>query len=106
MQLRRFPRSEHLAAKIAEVAADHVAVEPETEEMLANRIIDDAAVSAAAVLHGPVTVAHQEALAHRAQHGAGVFGVGGSYSAEWAPWANGVALRELDCVGVHCTARL
>ncbi|HYB81637.1 MAG TPA: MmgE/PrpD family protein, partial [Mycobacterium sp.] len=62
-----FPRGEHLAAKIAEVAADPVAVEPETSEMLANRIIDNAAVSAAAVLRRPVTVARQQALAHPAR---------------------------------------
>jgi 2-methylcitrate dehydratase len=94
-----FPRAEHLAAKIAEVAADPVAVEPETAEMLANRIIDNAAVSAAAVLRRPVTVARQQALAHRARRGARVFGVPsscGTYSAEWAAWANGVAVRELD----------
>jgi 2-methylcitrate dehydratase len=94
-----FPRAEHLAAKIAEVAADRVAVEPETAEMLANRIIDNAAVSAAAVLRRPVTVARQQALAHRARRGASVFGVPssrGTYSAEWAAWANGVAVRELD----------
>ena len=94
-----FPRAEHLAAKIAEVAADPVAVEPETAEMLANRIIDNAAVAAAAVLRRPVTVARQQALAHRAQQGARVFGVPssrGTYSAEWAAWANSVAVRELD----------
>jgi 2-methylcitrate dehydratase len=94
-----FPRAEHLAAKIAEVAADPVAVEPETADMLANRIIDNAAVSAAAVLRRPVTVARQQALAHRARRGARVFGVPssrGTYSAEWAAWANGVAVRELD----------
>jgi 2-methylcitrate dehydratase len=91
-----FPRSEHLAAKIAEVALDPVAVEPETAEMVLNRIIDNAAVSAAAVLRRPVTVAREQALAHRARQGARVFGVDGSYSAEWAAWANGVAVRELD----------
>src|SRR5437588_9104600 len=94
-----FPRGEHLAAKIAEVAADPVAVEPETAEMVANRIIDNAAVSAAAVSRRPVCVARQQALAHRAQPGARVFGVPGSrgaYSAEWAAGANGVAVRELD----------
>jgi 2-methylcitrate dehydratase len=91
-----FPRSEHLAAKIAEVATDPVAVEPETAEMVLNRIIDNAAVSAASVLRRPVTVARQQALAHRARQGAGVFGVDGTYSAEWAAWANGVAVRELD----------
>jgi 2-methylcitrate dehydratase len=91
-----FPRSEHLAAKIAEVALDPVAVEPETAEMVLNRIIDNAAVSAAAVLRRPVTVARAQALAHHARQGARVFGVDGSYSAEWAAWANGVAVRELD----------
>ncbi|CQD24416.1 2-methylcitrate dehydratase 2 [Mycolicibacterium conceptionense] len=45
-----FPREEHLAWKIAEVAADPVAVPPETEAMVVNRIIDNAAVSAAAVI--------------------------------------------------------
>jgi 2-methylcitrate dehydratase len=91
-----FPRSEHLAAKIAEVATDPVAVQPETAEMVLNRIIDNAAVSAAAVLRRPVTVARQQALTHRARQGARVFGVEGTYSAEWAAWANGVAVRELD----------
>jgi 2-methylcitrate dehydratase len=91
-----FPRSEHLAAKIANVASDPVAVDPQTAEMVLNRIIDNAAVSAASVLRRPVTVARQQALAHRARQGAAVFGVEGSYSAEWAAWANGVAVRELD----------
>ena len=91
-----FPRSEHLAAKIAQVATDPVAVEPATAEMVLNRIIDNAAVSAASVLRRPVTVARQQALAHRVREGARVFGVDGTYSAEWAAWANGVAVRELD----------
>ena len=91
-----FPRTEHLAYKIAEVAADPVAVEPDTAEMICNRIIDNAAISAASVLRRPVTVARQQALAHPAAHGARVFGVDGTYSAEWAAWANGVAVRELD----------
>jgi 2-methylcitrate dehydratase len=91
-----FPRPEHLAAKIANVASDPVAVDPQTAEMVLNRIIDNAAVSAASVLRRPVTVARQQALAHRARQGAAVFGMEGSYSAEWAAWANSVAVRELD----------
>ena len=91
-----FPRSEHLAWKIAEVAADPVEVTPEAEAMVINRIIDNAAVSAAAVLRRPVTVARTQAQAHRTQRGATVFGIDGTYSAEWAAWANGVAVRELD----------
>ncbi|WP_343710723.1 2-methylcitrate dehydratase PrpD [Mycobacterium sp.] len=92
----QFPRTEHLASKIAEVAADPVAVEPQTETMVLNRIIDNAAVSAASVLRRPVTVARRQALAHRARPCAAVFGVDGSYAAEWAAWANGVGVRELD----------
>ena len=91
-----FPRPHHLAWKIAEVAADPVAVPPETEAMVSNRIIDNAAVSAASVTRRPVAVARAQAQAHRARDGAQVFGVDGSYSAEWAAWANGVAVRELD----------
>jgi 2-methylcitrate dehydratase len=91
-----FPRSEQLAARIAEVATDPVAVEPATAEMVLNRIIDNAAVSAASVLRRPVTVAREQALAHRTRQGGKVFGVDGTYSAEWAAWANGVAVRELD----------
>ncbi|WP_155918067.1 MULTISPECIES: 2-methylcitrate dehydratase PrpD [unclassified Mycolicibacterium] len=91
-----FPRSEHLAFKIAEIAADPVAVPPETEAMVINRIIDNAAVSAASVIRRPVTVARVQALAHKTPRGATVFGVGGTVSPEWAAWANGVAVRELD----------
>ncbi|BBZ42793.1 2-methylcitrate dehydratase PrpD [Mycobacterium parmense] len=91
-----FPRRDHLAAKIAEVAADPVAVEADVAEMVANRIIDNAAVSAAAVLRRPVAVARRQAMAHPARPGASVFGVAGTYSAEWAGWANSVAVRELD----------
>lgn len=91
-----FPRSEHLAWKIAEIAADPVAVPPETEAMVINRIIDNAAVSAASVIRRPVTVARVQALAHKTPRGATVFGVDGTVSPEWAAWANGVAVRELD----------
>ncbi|MEO6793274.1 MAG: 2-methylcitrate dehydratase PrpD [Mycobacterium sp.] len=91
-----FPRREHLAFKIAEVAADPVSVLDDTAEMVINRIIDNAGVSAASVLRRPVTVARRQALAHPGAPGAQVFGVPGDFSAEWAAWANGVAVRELD----------
>ncbi|WP_310773134.1 2-methylcitrate dehydratase PrpD [Mycobacterium sp. Z3061] len=91
-----FPRGEHLAWKIAEVAADPVAVPAETESMVINRIIDNAAVSAASVIRRPPTTARVQALAHPRPAGAKVFGVVGDYSPEWAAWANGVAVRELD----------
>ena len=91
-----FPRTEHLAWKIAEVAADPVDVPAEVEAMVVNRIIDNAAVSAASVTRRPVTVARAQAQANRNKNGATVFGVDGTYSPEWAAWANGVAVRELD----------
>jgi 2-methylcitrate dehydratase len=91
-----FPREEHLAWRIAEVAADPVAVAPETEEMIVNRIIDNAAVAAASVTRRPVANARAQALTHPYRPGATVFGVPGRFSPEWAAWANGVAVRELD----------
>lgn len=42
---RRLPREEQLAWKLAEVAADPVSLEPEVEDMIINRIIDNAAVA-------------------------------------------------------------
>ncbi|MFE3254209.1 2-methylcitrate dehydratase PrpD [Nocardia sp. NPDC059091] len=91
-----FPREEHLAWRIAEVAADAVEVAPEVEAMIVNRIIDNAAVAAASIARRPVANARAQALAHPYRPGATIFGVEGSYSPEWAAWANGVAVRELD----------
>ncbi|SIS08647.1 2-methylcitrate dehydratase PrpD [Williamsia sterculiae] len=91
-----FPQSEHLAQKVAEVAADSVAVSADVAEMIINRIIDNAAVSAASVTRRPVTSARRQAQAHPATPGSTVFGIEGAYSPEWAAWANGVAVRELD----------
>ncbi|WP_018118461.1 2-methylcitrate dehydratase PrpD [Corynebacterium mastitidis] len=92
-----FPRSEHLAYKIAAVAADEVEVPREVSEMIVNRVIDNAAVSAASALRRPVSVARAQALAHPVSRGgAAVFGVPGRFSAEWAALANGTAVRELD----------
>ncbi|MFE3984975.1 2-methylcitrate dehydratase PrpD [Nocardia tengchongensis] len=92
----RFPRTEHLAWRIAEVAADPVDVDPDVEQMIVNRLIDNAAVAAASITRRPVANARAQALAHPYRPGATVFGASGSYSPEWAAWANGVAVRELD----------
>ncbi|MCZ9301444.1 2-methylcitrate dehydratase PrpD [Corynebacterium marquesiae] len=92
-----FPYEEHLAYKVAEVAADPVEVPAETTDMIINRIIDNAAVAMASVARGPVTSARTMAQAHSvSKGGATVFGVDGTYSAEWAALANGTAVRELD----------
>lgn len=94
----RLPKTEQLAWKIAEVAADPVAVEASVLEMLINRVIDNAAVAIAAINRPPVVTARAQALAHRREGGAVVFGCDPTIRvhAEWAAWANGTAVRELD----------
>ena len=94
-------RKDQLAWKIAEVAADPVAVAPEVVEMVINRIIDNASVAAASLARKPVVAARSQALAHPVSkhgNGANVFGEAAELrvSVEWAAWANGVAVRELD----------
>ena len=92
-----FPIEEHLAYKIAQVAADPVEVPEDTKEMIINRIIDNASVAVASYARRPVTTARVMAEAHPVQeNGAQVFGIDGAYSAEWAAFANGTAVRELD----------
>ena len=91
-------REDQLAWKMAEVAADPVGVEPDVEAMIINRVIDNAAVAIAAINRRPVVSARGMALAHPRAGGATVFGVGEGtrVSPEWAAWANGTAVRELD----------
>ena len=91
-------RADQLAWKIAEVAADPVAVEPAVVEMIGNRIIDNASVAAASLARRPVGSAREQAQAHPFAPGATIFGLATDkrVSPEWAAWANGVAVRELD----------
>jgi 2-methylcitrate dehydratase len=91
-------RADQLAWKIAEVAADPVAVEPAVVEMIGNRIIDNASVAAASLSRRPVVSAREQAQAHPFSPGATIFGLATDkrVSPEWAAWANGVAVRELD----------
>ncbi|GAB3395171.1 MmgE/PrpD family protein [Humibacter soli] len=95
------PRTEQLAWKLAEVATDPVEVSDEVADMIVNRVIDNAAVAAASLLRHPVVAARSQALAHPVSvggSGSSVFGTDASrrVSVEWAAWANGVAVRELD----------
>jgi 2-methylcitrate dehydratase len=94
----KLPRKEQLAWRIAEVAADPVGVEPDVAEMIANRVIDNAGVAIAAINRRPVVSARAMALAHPRQFGGAIFGVESeqNFSPEWAAWANGTAVRELD----------
>lgn len=91
-------REDQLAWKIAEVAADPVDVDEEATGMIINRIIDNASVAVASLNRGPIKSARAMACAHPRKGGATLFGVPGDKTvcAEWAAWANGTAVRELD----------
>src|SRR5918995_710472 len=92
------PREEQLAWKIAAAACDPVPIESDVVEMIGNRIIDNAAVAAASLARAPAAAARAQAVAHVLKPGATVFGLPQHHrvSPEWAAWANGVAVRELD----------
>src|SRR5713101_8972986 len=94
----QLPREEQLAWKMAVVAADGVTVQPDVTDLIINRIIDNAAVAIAAINRGPVVAARVMALGHPRDDGATIFGVTSQqrFSPEWAAWANGTAVRELD----------
>jgi len=94
----RLAREEQLAWKLAAVATDPVEVPADVTEMVVNRVIDDAAVAAASLARRPVRAAREQALRHPAMPGAVVWGAAADrrISPEWAAWANGVAVRELD----------
>src|SRR5882672_9026310 len=94
----QLPREEQLAWKIAGVAADDVPIQRDVADAIIDRIIDDASVAIAAINRGPVVAAREMALGHPREAGATIFGVGSqqSFSPEWAAWANGTAVRELD----------
>lgn len=97
----RLEKTDQLAWKIAQVAVDPVEVTEDVSEMIINRIIDNAAVAVASLTRKPVVTARAQALSHPASYGgvgANIFGETTLMrtSPEWAAWANGVAVRELD----------
>ncbi len=92
-------REDQLAWKMAGVATDKVAVQKDVADMIINRIIDNASVAIASVNRRPVVSARGMALGHaKKAGGATLFGLaaGTTVSPEWAAWANGTAVRELD----------
>ncbi|GGC13366.1 MmgE/PrpD family protein [Cellulomonas carbonis] len=94
----RLPREEQLAWRLAEIATDGAEVLPEVADMVVNRVIDNASVAVASLVRAPVAAARAQAVAHPFAPGATVFGLAAEQrvSPEWAAWANGVAVRELD----------
>ena len=94
---RPLPRERQLAWKLAELAT-LPEIDADTAEMVAARVIDNAAVAIAAINRKPVAAARAMALASPRAHGATLFGLGPTVTvaAEWAAWANATAVRELD----------
>lgn len=91
-------RCDQLGWKIAEVASDPVEVEPDVIDMIINRVIDNSSVAVASLNRDPIKSARAMAKTHPRKGGATIFGVPDSeeFCAEWAAWANGTAVRELD----------
>jgi 2-methylcitrate dehydratase len=94
----KLARENQLAWKIAEIAADNAAIKADVTDMVINRIIDNASVAIAAANRRPVASARAMAIAHPRTQGATVFGMPNTqkFDCEWAAWANGTAVRELD----------
>ncbi|MFJ8431150.1 MmgE/PrpD family protein [Kitasatospora sp. NPDC094019] len=96
----RLPREEQLAWRLAAVATGTGELDPESVSTAVDRVVDNAAVAVASLLRRPVAVARAQATANRAggpgASGASVFGTGVRVPPEWAAWANGTAVRELD----------
>jgi len=95
------PRDGQLAWAMAQVAGDPVEVSDEVTEMIVNRILDNAGVAAASVGRAAPSAARAQAVAHPPSAGgagASVFALDANarVSPEWATFANGVAVRELD----------
>jgi 2-methylcitrate dehydratase len=91
-------KKDQLAWKIAEIASDKAKINNDTVEMVINRIIDNASVAIASFNRKPVVSAREMALAHPRKNGATIFGLSSKIKVdcEWAAWANGTAVRELD----------
>ena len=94
----KLKKKQQLAWKIAEIASDKAKLNEDAINMVINRIIDNASVAIASLNRKPVVSARQMALAHPRKNGATVFGINSKkkYDCEWAAWANGTAVRELD----------
>ena len=80
------------------VASDNVKLNNDSAEMVINRIIDNASVAIASLNRKPVISAREMAKGHLRKSGSTIFGINSKlkFDAEWAAWANGTAVRELD----------
>ena len=91
-------KENQLAWHIADIATDKSKPSGEATDMVINRLIDNASVAIASFYRKPVVSARDMALAHPRKNGATIFGIDSKqkFHCEWAAWANGTAVRELD----------
>ena len=94
----KLDKKNQLAWKLAEISSDNVKLNKKSIEMVINRIIDNASVAIASLNRKPVISSREMALKHPKKNGATLFGVNSKkkFDCEWAAWANGTAVRELD----------
>lgn len=95
----RLPLEHQLAYKLARSACDPVPISDKVKEMICNRILDNTGVALASLSRKTVACARSQAVCHRrSKRGASLFGLPNhqTFSPEWAAWANGTAVRELD----------
>tara|TARA_Y100000748_G_scaffold226640_1_gene191024 strand:+ start:6 stop:1508 length:1503 start_codon:yes stop_codon:yes gene_type:complete len=94
----KLSKKNQLAWKIAEIGSDNAKLNSDSIEMVINRIIDNASVAIASLNRKPVISAREMAKAHIRKGGATIFGINSKikFDCEWAAWANGTAVRELD----------
>ena len=94
----KLKKKDQLAWKIAEIASDNAPLNENAIDMVVNRIIDNTAVATASLKRTSVISARDMALAHPRENGATIFGINSNqrFHCEWASWANGTAVRELD----------
>jgi len=94
----KLKKKDQLAWKIAEIASDNAVLNEEAIDMVINRIIDNSSVAIASLERRPVISAREMALTHSRKDGATIFGINSNqrFHCEWAAWANGTAVRELD----------
>ena len=94
----KLSKKNQLAWKLAEMSSDNVKLNKKSIEMAINRIIDNASVAIASLNRKSVISSREMALKHPKKYGATLFGVNSKkkFDCEWAAWANGTAVRELD----------
>ena len=94
----KLKKENQLAWKLAKVASNKVSLNESAIDMVINRIIDNSSVAIASLNRKSVITSREMAITHPRKNGASIFGITSKklFSCEWAAWANGTAVRELD----------